>query len=119
MLLAALWLEWYVAKFDYAEAREDAKELIAEFGMVMSVEKPDGSNKQNFTGVLLDLSYKDKQNSLLVSATAKVLTADVLKRDASDDGDFITIAGVTYAVVSTEVLRPGGVDVLYTIYVRK
>lgn len=106
-------------KFNYAEARADAVELINEFGMTMTIEKPDGSAKQSFTGVLLDLSYTDKGNSLLVGAVAKVLTADDLKRTAADDGDYITIQGTTYAVVSTDALRPGGQDVLFTMYVRK
>lgn len=106
-------------KFDYAEARNDAKELIAEFGQTMTISKPDGSQKQTFTGVFLDISHKDRQNSLLLESAGKVITADVLKRDSTDDGDRVTIGTNRYAVLSTDVLSPGGSDVYYTLYLRK
>ena len=66
-------------KFDYVAANRDAKELIAEFGQTMKLSKPGGSGEQSFTGVLLDLSFKDKAALLAVGAEARVLTADALK----------------------------------------
>ena len=106
-------------KFDYAEANADAVELISEFGQTMTIVKPDGTEKQTFTGVLLDLSYSEKQNALLVGAVGKVLTADDLKREADDDGDRVIINKVRYAVVATEAMRPAGVDVYFAMYVRR
>lgn len=104
--------------FDYGQARSDAQAIIAEFGQTMTIQKPDGSAKQTFTGVLLGLSYKDSQGTLLPDCTGKVLTSTDLKRSADDDGDRIIINKVTYIVISTEALRPAGTDVLFTMYVR-
>lgn len=106
-------------KFDYKEANADAKALIEEFGQKMTISKPDNSQKQTFTGVFLDVSYSDKQNSLLSEAVGKVMTADNLKRDVSDDGDRVTVGTTRFAVISTDVMRPGGTDVYYTLYLRK
>lgn len=106
-------------KFDYADANATARELIAEFGMPMVIEKPDGSLKQTFNGVLLDLSHSDKQNTLLVEAVGKVYVAEDLKREVSDDGDRLTIGKVRYAVLYTETLAPAGVEVYSVMYVRR
>lgn len=106
-------------KFDYNEANADAKGLVDEFGQKMTITKPDNSQKQDFVGVLMDLSFKDKQNALLSEATAKVITASDLKRDPSDDGDRVTIGKDRYAVVATDTMRPAGIDVYHVLYIRK
>lgn len=106
-------------KFDYADMNDTALELIEEFGMAMSTQRPDGTNRQSFDGVFQNVKHGDVAGALFDGATGFVMTAKDLKRTPADNGDYLIIEKTKWVIVGTEEVAPGGVYVYTKIWVRK
>lgn len=118
----------------YADLATDAHELLAEFGMSMTLTRPSSSEPTydsatgvatpvapltyTVTGVKFEYSARERDGSLIQTGDQRVYlstTGAVLPLP----GDTLTIGSTVFRVMRAGAVSPAGTDLLYDVQVRK
>lgn len=115
----------------YDELASTATELLAEFGMPVTIVHKgvavynvvSGKNTSPETseeGIGMELDYSSGElNALVLSTDRKIMLAPGGIAVQPKKGDKVVIDGVTYAIENVKRTAPGGVVVLYELQARK
>lgn len=106
--------------------------LIKEFGKTISLyKKTSNSNFDPVTGSYPDATYtldssgycvqtelkiKDLQNTLIKQTDKRLLAIDI---NEPISGDRVIVDSIEYNVIWVDEVKPGSINILYKIYVRK
>lgn len=118
--------------FDYLESRDDADELIAEFGQVVAVRRTSSTgpahdptvSTADYTTLAAILDYNsrqiDGQNILLTDRRALIAAGPLtaLGITGITPPDHLIVGGVAVPVVRVMPLNPAGVVVMYDCQLR-
>jgi len=113
----------------YTELAADAEALIVEFGRSITYQPNDGGlisptepwrgnqpgTPVTITGVILDSSSADHQAWPTIEFTKKALISPNEIAFTPSKADQIIDGGVTYGIAEIMPLKPGNIDVLYTL----
>jgi hypothetical protein len=120
--------------FNYANARATADKLLKNFGQAATLTRivtgaydpATGVGATTSTAVAVTavlLEYSDAQRAsaggLIQQKDRKALVAVEAQTVAPDVEDTLTVGGEVFKIVACRPLSPAGVDVLYTLQVRK
>lgn len=128
--------------FDYISSREDANELIGEFGQTATLSRPQSGGTPanptelpplNYAVGLVNLSYRkdevdgsrvlQKDRKMLVAVgpltILSTMTAIPLLAVDPTSTDKLIVGGQTYSIQDVEPLSPGGTVVMWTIQARR
>jgi hypothetical protein len=116
--------------FDYAEAKADADEMIAEFGQTGKLRRPtttgpaydptEGSpSDKACTFVVLGYTNREIDGSRVLASDKKVLLAKGSLAIEPTTSDKLLIGGVVHSIVDVSPLSPGGTVVFYEMQVRR
>jgi hypothetical protein len=119
-----------VAKFNYAEAVEDANELIDEFGQSALLLRPTFTGPTNnpvpgppeehpCTLVVTDYRNQEIDGTRVQATDRKVLVARKGLAVEPLTSDKLQIGGQPYSIQNVTPLSPGGTVVMWTIQARK
>ncbi len=118
--------------FDYLESRDDADELIAEFGQVVSVRRTSSTGNEwdpvvttaDYTTLAAILDYNSRQidgeNILITDRRALIAAGPLTALGVTSIAppDSIVVGGVAVPVVRVMPLNPAGVVVMYDCQLR-
>lgn len=127
-----------MAAFDYGESQDDAEELIAEFGQAVTITRSTAGayntasgtaaltpTTENGTGAEVAFTEQAIAGTLVQGGDKKLLVSP-LKTDGTAltkpqaDTDTVTLLdGSVWTVKAVDTLAPAGVNVLFTLLLRK
>lgn len=121
-----------MAAFDYIESRDDADELIAEFGQVVAVRRTSTTGPAHdptvttadYTTLAAILDYNSRQidgQNILVTDRRALIAAGPLAAlgiTSIAPPDSIVVGGIAVPVVRVMPLNPAGVLVMYDCQLR-
>lgn len=120
--------------FDYSKSAATALRLLTKFGRDATVRKVTEGTYNTATGTVtntnaettvkcVDLDFKDKGNgsqyftdNVQANDRYALVSAGV---DSIDVSDLLIIGGVTWNIINVKTLAPAGVNVLFTLHIRK
>lgn len=114
----------------YAELASTATELLAEFGMPVTIVRKGApvynadtgkstASEAVDEGVGLELDYEHNElNNLVLSTDRKIMVAPEGITGMPKKGDRITVGTTTYGIENVKRTAPGGIVVLYEIQAR-
>lgn len=114
--------------FDYAESRDDADELLTEFGQSVSLRKVTNSGDEreptqstaDYATVAAILDYSARQidgENIFVTDRRALVAAGPLTVEIAV-GDMLVVGGAPLPIVRVMPLNPGGVLVMYECQLR-
>lgn len=120
------------ASFDYLESRDDADELISEFGQVVSVRRTSTTGPAHdptittadYTTLAAVLDYNSRQidgTNILITDRRALIAAGPLAAlgiTSIAPPDSIVVGGIAVPVVRVMPLNPAGVVVMYDCQLR-
>lgn len=117
-----------MATFDYAKTAETAERLITRFGTAAAIVRST-STGDAWSPTITDTDYACEvvvtnyaqsaiDGTLIHQNDRKVLLSTKGLTITPTDGDKITVAGLTFEIVSLKPLAPGGVNVLWEVQAR-
>lgn len=117
--------------FDYARPNATAIRLIDRFGQTATIirdgvaDESDYANisaavptRETCTAVLTDFSMSERATGLIESGDVKLLISTHGLSAAPETANRVQVGGNIYNVVNVMPLRPGGVDIMYTVQAR-
>ena len=114
-----------MATFDYAEMRDVAEELIAEFGMSGAIRRSTQSGPSydpvvtdtDYACQLVVMNYEDREvdGSLILSTDKKLYISTAGLPITLERSDKIVADGVAYSIEKLKPLSPAGIVVFYEI----